>query len=103
MGFAMLLPNCRSKTEQYLAIKSNNMYASVPDKALPKAVIVDSKRYEVLGYLNVAKPQAEGRSTWKADSTKVVLKHGDNPEIVTDWPMKIYTALTKYEEVYAST
>lgn len=79
------------------------MYASVPDKALPKAVIVDSKRYEVLGYLNVAKLQAEGRSTWKADATKVVLKHGDNPEIVTDWPMKIYTALTKYEEVYAST
>ena len=78
------------------------MYASVPDKALPKAVIVDSKRYEVLGYLSVAKPQAEGRSTWKVDKTKAVLKNGGNPEIVTDWPMKVYTPLTKYEEIYAN-
>lgn len=79
------------------------MWAYVPDKSLPKAVLIDSKRYEVLGYLNVAKPQAEGRSVWKADRTKAVIKHGDNPEIVTDWPMKVYTALTKYEEVYANT
>ena len=77
------------------------MYASVPDKSLPKAVIIDGKRYEVLGYLNVAK-QAEGRSSWKADKTKAVIQHGDDP-IVTDWPMKVYKALTKYEEVYANT
>ena len=102
MGFAMLLRNCRFNIEQHSVLKSNNMYASVPDKALPKAVIIDGKRYEVLGYLNVAKTQAEGRSSWKADKTKAVIQHGDDP-IVTDWPMKVYTPLTKYEEVYANT
>lgn len=78
------------------------MYASVPDKSLPKAVLIDSKRYEVLGYLNVAKNKTEGRTTWRADTKKIVIKHGNNPEIATDWPMKIYTPLTKYEEIYAN-
>jgi hypothetical protein len=70
-------------------------YEFLPDKTLPKQIVVWTRTYDVLGYYKVRQ-----KTSYKVDRTAMVLRDVTKEDmIVTKWPMKIDSA-GKYEEIY---
>lgn len=74
---------------------SPRRYEFLPDKTLPKQIVVWTRTYDVLGYYKVRQ-----KTSYKVDRTAMVLRDVTKEDmIVTKWPMKI-DAVGNYKEIY---